>query len=331
MVEIAGKQIRVATCKDGLYKVSHNDLEELGQEWNKEEYRYAGTNPNNYVRFNNEIWRIIGLVNVKVKDNIEQRVKIVRTDGIGNQKDFGSYAWDRASEDTSYTNNWTKSKLKDMLNGIYYESGTGECWTGELGTTSYQSTCDFTGEGDQVKGLNEVAQNMIDKEVIWNTGAYDEPNITVNQFYEKERGTESSDNNRNPAEWSSETDVGEKHNGIGLIYPSDFGYATNGGSIGRETCFAKDLYNWYSEDGNYKSECGGKDWLKPKIDHSWVLFSKKLSPFNTYSIGFNGDINLDHRVDLVRKVWPTAYITTSSTITSGEGTLEVPYELQLNA
>ncbi len=70
--------------------------------WNKTEYRYAGINPNNYVTFNNEIWRIIGLVNVKTENGIEQRVKIVRADGVKEQKTFGNYAWDK---DTDYTNN----------------------------------------------------------------------------------------------------------------------------------------------------------------------------------------------------------------------------------
>ena len=35
-----------------------------------------GANPNNYVKFNNELWRIIGLVNTPEG----QRVKIIRND-----------------------------------------------------------------------------------------------------------------------------------------------------------------------------------------------------------------------------------------------------------
>ncbi len=217
MVEIAGKQIEVATCKNGLYKVEHNDLEELGQEWNKTEYRYAGVNytdaetpyVHNYVSFNNELWRIIGLVNVKVGSNVEQRVKIVRTDGVGEQKNFGNYYWDTSN------NNWTTNKLKDMLNGIYYESSTGDCYS-----SSSASQCDFNTGTDLPKGLDDTARNMIDKEVIWNIGGSStKQDVTVKMFYERERGT--STYGGNPSEWSKETDVGEKNNGIGLIYPSD--------------------------------------------------------------------------------------------------------------
>ncbi len=331
MVEIAGKQIEVATCKNGLYKVSHNDLEELGQEWNKTEYRYAGVNytdgatpyVHNYVSFNNEIWRIIGLVNVKVGSSVEQRVKIVRTDEVGEQKAFGNYYRD------SNNNNWTTSKLKDMLNGIYYESGTGDCYT----SSSSASQCDFNTGIDLPKGLDETARNMIDKEVNWNIGGsstYDE-DVTVKKFYERERGTSTGNRNKYPSEWSSETDVGDKHNGIGLIYPSDYGYATNGGSLGRETCFAKELYHWdsESEDGNYKSECGGTDWLKSS-SYLWTLSPYSSGIDRAFDVNSSGTVDTNF-VNGAGKVEPVGYLTKNVTITSGDGTYSEPYQLQLNA
>ena len=53
---------------DGLYKDFNGD------------YRYSGSNPNNYVKFNNETWRIVGLFAIgKTPDgNRERRIKIVR-------------------------------------------------------------------------------------------------------------------------------------------------------------------------------------------------------------------------------------------------------------
>ena len=319
MVEIAGKQIPITTCKNGLYKVEHNDLEELGQEWNKIEYRYAGSNPNNYVSFNNEIWRIIGLVNVKVGSSVEQRLKIVRTDGVKDQKAIGNYYWDTSN------NNWTTSKLKDMLNGIYYESSTGNCYDKGTGT----SQCDFYTETKLPKGLDDTAGNMIDKEVIWNIGGSASWNdVTVKMFYERERGTSTGSSNTYPAEWSSETDVGEKYNGIGLIYPSDYGYATNGGSIGRETCFAKELCNWDHE--NYKSECGGTDWLKPTSGFLWTLSPNSSNSTDVFYVTSSGFV-YNHKASYAGGGWPVGYLTKNVTITSGEGTMDSPYELQLNA
>ncbi len=328
-VEIAGKQIPIATCKNGLYKVEHNDLEELDDDWNKTEYRFAGVNytsadtlyVHNYVEFNNEIWRIIGLVNVKVGDNVEQRLKIVRTDGVNNQKAIGNYYWDTSN------NNWTTSKLKNMLNGIYYESGTGDCYS-----SSSASQCDFNAGTDLPKGLDDTAREMIDKEVIWNIGGSSTYNdVTVKMFYERERGTSTGSSNTYPAEWSRETDVGEKHNGIGLIYPSDYGYATNGGSIGRETCFAKELYNWDNEDNedeNYKSECGGTDWLKPNSGYLWTLSPYSSSSNGAFDVGSSGSVGFSS-VFHAYGVWPVGYLTSKTKIISGDGTMEDPYRLQI--
>ena len=322
------KRLSTVESGDGLYKVEHNDLKELGQEWNKTEYRFGGANPNNYVRFNNEIWRIIGLVNVKMKNGIEQRVKIIRQDGIKSQKNFGSYSWDRLS---SYTNSWATSKLKDMLNGIYYGSETGECYK-----NGKAIMCDFNSGTELPKGLDETTRSMIDKEVIWNLGGNSTyVDVTVKAFYEKERGT-TVFNNR-PIEWSKETDVGEKYNGIGLIYPSDYGYATNGGSIGRENCFAEYLYNWDKTVNaiNYQSECGGTDWLKPSSGDLWTLSSISStfgSLFGVSSSGyvFNGYNGADNAIS----VWPTVYLSKSLKITENSktdleyGTIDNPFVLE---
>ena len=215
-----GKDILPVESGDGLYAVAHDNLEELSSEWSKTEYRYAGSNPNNYVRFNNEIWRIIGLVNVKTEsENIEQRLKIIRTDSIG------KYSWDyklagNGSSDSPHgSNDWTDSQLKDMLNGIYYESSTGDC----IAQDSKKKQCDFTGNGEEPKGFNDEARKMIDKDVTWNLGA--SYVVTASQYYEKERGTKVYSNGgiTRPIEWSKTTDVGNKHKSVGLMYPSDYG------------------------------------------------------------------------------------------------------------
>ena len=76
---------------DELYKDEHGDI------------RYYGKTPNNYVSFNNELWRIIGV--------IDGKIKIIRNASIG------SYAWA-----SNRINNWNNSDLKSYLNGEYYNS-----------------------------------------------------------------------------------------------------------------------------------------------------------------------------------------------------------------
>ena len=79
------------TSGNGIYR----DLYESGR------YIYKGANPNNYITFNNEQWRIISLE----KDGT---MKIMRVASIGNR------TYDSSSND------WATSDLKTYLNGTYY-------------------------------------------------------------------------------------------------------------------------------------------------------------------------------------------------------------------
>ena len=75
------------------------------------DYRYIGANPHNYVTFNNELWRIIGVFTVEDGNgNTEQRIKIVR-----NEKLSSNMAWD-----SNNVNEWSTATLNTYLNGDYY-------------------------------------------------------------------------------------------------------------------------------------------------------------------------------------------------------------------
>ena len=78
----------VSTNPDELYTDDNGDI------------RYYGATPNNYVSFNNELWRIIGV--------IDGKIKIVRNESIGD------YQWN-----SSNLNNWNNLSLKNYLNGEY--------------------------------------------------------------------------------------------------------------------------------------------------------------------------------------------------------------------
>ena len=76
------------------------------------DYRYIGNTPNNYVTFNNELWRIIGVFTVEDENgNQEQRIKIVR-----NEKLSTDMAWDSISP---YENEWPDASLNVYLNEEY--------------------------------------------------------------------------------------------------------------------------------------------------------------------------------------------------------------------
>ena len=80
-------------------------IEDAGLEKDQYECRYffTGANPNNYITFNNEKWRIISV-------ECDGTIKIMREVSIG------TMAWD-----TSRSNNWTRlATLNTYLNGTYY-------------------------------------------------------------------------------------------------------------------------------------------------------------------------------------------------------------------
>ena len=73
--------------------------------------RYVGANPNNWVTFNGEKWRIIGVFNESSHGQVTDLVKITKNTNDGNR------AWSSTG-----TTDWTTSSLKDYLNGEYYSS-----------------------------------------------------------------------------------------------------------------------------------------------------------------------------------------------------------------
>ena len=100
------KKCTFTSAVDIITDLLPNKPDELYKD-DKENIRYYGANPNNYIRFNNELWRIIGVVDGKIK--------IIKNESIGNK------AW-ASGETLAGSNNWNNSDLKSYLNGEYYNS-----------------------------------------------------------------------------------------------------------------------------------------------------------------------------------------------------------------
>ena len=72
--------------------------------------RYIGATPDNYVTFNNESWRIIGVFNSNSHGKNSDLVKIIKTEKIGNIQ------WNNSNN-----SDWSTSTLTTYLNtGTYY-------------------------------------------------------------------------------------------------------------------------------------------------------------------------------------------------------------------
>ena len=111
-----------------------------GQVVNENGYRYEGKNPNNYIWFNNEYWRIIGVFDSASHGQSNKNlVKIIRDDVLD------GLAWNKSN-----TNDWETSSLKSLLNGAYYnaQDGTNSGYCYGYSTTA-TANCDYTKRGIQ--------------------------------------------------------------------------------------------------------------------------------------------------------------------------------------
>ena len=107
------------------------------------------------------------------------------------------------------------------------------------------------------------------------------------------------------------------------MYPSDYGYATSGGSTtDRTTCLNKYLYEWTDY-----SDCYNNDWLY-NGDDEYTLSPGAYSPgaFAIFAITLSGYV----KYSAAYYNWPTypsVYLLSSVKITSGDGSLDNPYIL----
>ena len=286
--------------------------------------RYIGANPNNYVSIDGEVWRIIGVFNNIKSDTLDEhgetRIKLIRNEAIG------GYSWDTSTYNSGNgINEWSQADLMYLLNpgytgingSLYYNSGKGTCYAGYNNATT---SCDFT-----TTGLKSNLKSLID-DALWNTGSNGTETswhaITTSKFYELERsnntgkictsGTACNDPLGRTTAW-----VGK----IGLMYPSDYGYATGGGNYKREYCLSQILYTW-------NAECYNDNWLYTSTNHQWTITPLGGSDISSHAFGIDMSGFVGGSPSgcpwLVR---PTVYLKSNVQILSGEGSSTDPYLL----
>lgn len=239
------------------------------------DYRYIGANPNNYVQFNNELWRIIGVFTVDDgTGNKEERLKIIRNDSIVDM------TWDSNS-----TNDWPNATLNANLN-------SGDYWT---------------------NSLSEEARNMIGDTLWYLGGTSDYTNASnglASHWYSYERGTTVYSGRS--TSWTGK---------VGLMYPSDYGYATSGGTTtDRNTCLNKELYNWDSV-----SDCYNNDWIF-NSSNQWTITPHAARSNLVFYLGDTGYVSSRY-TDHARGVRPVVFLKSSIKIVDGDGSSSNPYIL----
>ena len=279
------------------------------------DYRYIGANPNNYIKFNDELWRIIGVFDTDDgTGKVEKRLKIIRNEPIG------SYSWDNKDTTTGAENNygkneWAEARLNYLLNpghesetnggSLYWNRKSGTCYKGQNNSTT---SCDFTSTG-----LTDTAKSMIGDAKWYLGGSSIYNDVTPPMFYTRERGTTVYSGHS--TSW-----IGK----VGLMYPSDYGYATSGGSsTNRNSCLAKELYNW---DSSGYSDCKNNDWMYNGSIWQWTMSPRADGSYHVFIVGTTGYVSHYYAYD-TSAGRPVVYLKSTIKVISGSGTTSSPYIL----
>ncbi len=278
--------------------------------------RYEGSNPNNYVSFNDELWRIIGVFG----DNI----KLVRSE------ELGKLSWD--SSDSSVNNGWgvnewSQADLKEYLNTMYYGGASGTCYVGRYNSTT---TCP-TGS------LNSTSKSMINN-YTWNTGAINAEDTTIaNQetfalntvpFYNAERGSVNGKictSGKYCNDTVTRTTTWQGY--VALPYVTDWAYASS------ETACATNMYDGYdAANGNYDNmTCKKNNWMhhgSTMEEAMWMLSPRAFSgnADGVWAIFGVGIVDTDV-ASLAHSVFPSVYLNSDVNIVSGSGTIDDMFKL----
>ena len=293
--------------------------------------RYIGVNPNNYVSVDGELWRIIGVMK-NIDDgtgNKNDRVKLIRNESIG------EYSWDSSDatiNDGKGINEWSQADLMKLLNpgyesesvdgSLYWNNKSGTCYSGQ---NNVITSCNFTSTGikDNLKSLISDA--------IWNLGANDSTKNKYNEtyttlLYEFERGDHTGKicNNEsfcNDTIKRTTTWVGK----VGLMYPSDYGYATN---MSNAFIRSKCLKTPYDKSNDILDTCVSGNWLYDKNVYHFLNPVEDSYPnndaYHIFTLRADGTIgSIPASISLSIK--PVVYLKPTVKIVSGIGTKENPF------
>lgn len=277
--------------------------------------RFVGSNPNNYIKFNDELWRIVGVFNTSNGFETSKRVKLIREDNLLNA------SWDSSASSINNgkgINEWTQSDIKIVLNDYYVGNSPSCSYCNGIG----QSTCSISCSNN-IKKMSNTAKNMIEN-AVWYTGGFqyggsDGDEITsVLDVYTKERGNRSGKTDCKPKKSGGNcTDTvtrTTKWNGlVGLIYPSDYGYASTNSNCHSDISYNHNCYynNWLNTNYNY--------WTITPRDSNWFA-NAGWQVVATWGLG-------DDVMSSTKGIRPVVYLKSNIQVVAGTGTKADPYIL----
>ena len=146
-VTIGGQEVEIVESGDGLYK----------DEYEEGKYTYKGANPNNYITFNNEMWRVISIDSTGL-------IKIIR-----NEK-MSSRLWDIAGINDRNNANNTYCQSSETARGCNAWAAVEGMFTNgdKVGTVTEDSSIKHYLNGEYLSTLSDVSKVVSH---TWGTGA----------------------------------------------------------------------------------------------------------------------------------------------------------------
>ena len=242
-ITIGGQNVAIVNDGDGLYEDKYID----------DRYIFKGSNPNNYVSFNGELWRIVSV-------DKEGNIQIMRNDLLDARAFDSKGVRDVTSDD----------------GGSYCTDADDGCnaWTANkniIGEPKYFVNGDFSGEvkkdSEMLTYLNgEYLKSLKDSDYIinqnWAIGGAAGDASLKSQTYTEQK-----------SEWNGK---------VGLITASDYIKATTG-----KNCDSLDSMNL-----NYAS-CKEKNWMFKDGVAWWTISPMDNASVQLWYVGEGGFINND--------------------------------------
>ena len=308
----------------GVYKVTHSAIVASNSATGSEipastDYRYYGASPNNYVCLDMEeysncpdkhLYRIIGSI---YEENAGQNLlKVIKatplTDGT-----TSTFSWDykvtNGSGDWSWSNIWATITSGNYSNSLTSGSqlmkllNSGAWWNGTSGSCYNNSTTATTVNFTNYK-LSDKAKSYVTTSRYYLSG-YTTSDVNTTAMYGYERGTNRYDTNR-PLYWDGN---------IGLMYPSDFGYAAGNTCVTGTTLY------------NYDGGCYKKDWLTDTSNWQWLMSPNSDDSNNSFYLRSSGFVGKGGAVSNSHSARPVFYLSKDVVITGGTGTELDPYTI----
>ena len=308
----------------GVYKVTHSAIPASSSATGSEipavtDYRYYGPSPNNYICLDmegqstcsdNHLYRIIGSI---YEENAGTNLlKVMKATPLTDGR-TSVFSWNYSSTN-NYTNIWATptngnysnslssgSTLMQLLNsGAWWNGTTGSYYDINMGETPLNFT--------NYK-LSDKAKSYISTSRYY-LGGYNNNSPLTNEMYGYERGTLRYDTSR-PLYWDGM---------VGLMYPSDYGYASG------KLCSDSISFN------SYNDSCKDRNWIFNNRDQ-WLITPRSDSPYLVFYLNSTGTV-LTFYVPLPdgatsrRNVRSTFFLTSTTTIVSGTGSIDDPYVIK---